>query len=415
MRATRSTGACRRVAVALALLAAGVAGPARAAAPVVCETVALSPAFETDRTMFCAYAALYGNASSHPVWLYRSTDAGHSWDRLSTVSNEPGDFAIKLYVSPTYPTDSTLFVSTYSGGFVSTDDGKSFSRIADGLSFNPYFATVFTDRAPAGPDRPQVVTLSAVFDPLLTPYRGLSRPVPNPPSGATPGHYLVPPDFADSGQAVLVAQGGRDTAHRQLRALRCNHQFVCTDVLYRFAMPSNGDDPVLDYTGATYPGGPDNYVVTKTDGEWPVWQMWRTPDSGRTWQPWTSVERLLRGAHYYTEAFVSASPDAPSRLFLRISTLHEGARDGVPQEQLFRSDDNGNTWRRIGFAWGPTQQARSRSTLPWNESRLGYQPPVVAPGGRLYVVSGQQNGSKMAYFGLFCSRDLGRTWVRGCY
>jgi hypothetical protein len=401
--------------VALALLAAGTVGPARAAAPsVVCETVALSPNFAKDKTMFCAYSALAANRLSDPVLLYRSTNAGRTWSSPVTVSSEPGDFVGNLYVSPTYPVDHTLFVETYSGGYVSTDSGKTFSRIGNGLQFSPFFATVFTDEAPAGPVRPQLITVDAVFDPLLTPYRGLSRPLLNPATGAMAMHYLVPPDFASAGNAVLIAEGGMDADDdAQLRALACNRQFVCTDPIYTFPMPSNGKDPYLDYTGAIYPGAKDNYVVTKTDDDFPVWQVLRTPDNGQTWQSWTSVEKLLRGAHYYTEAFVFGSPDAPNRLFLRISTLDEGARDGVPQEQLFRSDDKGATWHRIGFAWGSTQKARSRSTLPWNSLRLAYQAPIVAPGGRLYLIGGQRSGKKDKYLGTFCSPDLGRTWVRG--
>jgi len=140
--------------------------------------------------------------------------------------------------------------------------------------------------------------------------------------------------------------------------------------------------------------------------------VFRSTDFGRTWSVWTSVTKLLpTGLWNGQELYVNASPSEPHRLFLH---LIGGARPTDPDEQLFRSDDNGVSWHRIGFAWGPAQKGRSKSTLPWNATTVAYEQTVVEPGGRLYLVGEHDTGKHTDYSGLYCSRDYGVHWSTTC-
>ena len=142
-------------------------------------------------------------------------------------------------------------------------------------------------------------------------------------------------------------------------------------------------------------------------------QLYRSTDYGHTWAHWTSVDRLLpKYGNSYTEVFINASPDAPHRLFLHL--LGGSDYRTVPDELLYRSDDNGTTWHRIGYAWGPGQHAHSRSTLPWNTVNYGAQPTLVEPGGKLYLVAEHDTGKHVDYAGMYCSRDYGAHWTTAC-
>jgi len=83
------------------------------------HSVAVSPAFASDRTVF---------ASSLWTGLYKSADGGTTWTSLQVTTEEPGVFSMVL--SPVYDEDQTLFASTvHSGVFKSMDGGTSWVRV----------------------------------------------------------------------------------------------------------------------------------------------------------------------------------------------------------------------------------------------------------------------------------------------
>jgi photosystem II stability/assembly factor-like uncharacterized protein len=76
------------------------------------RSIMVSPAFATDHTVFIS--TLNG--------VYRSTDAGASWQRSGGTFDQP-----ILAMSPAFPTDHTLFAGTWRGLFVTHDGGHSWT------------------------------------------------------------------------------------------------------------------------------------------------------------------------------------------------------------------------------------------------------------------------------------------------
>lgn len=438
---SRRRGARRnRTAASLAILAVsatGLAAPASANTAlrhVPCIDIAASPSFATDHVIFCATAT----RDQTGVDLYRSTDAGHTWHGPVAVERgQPAnDFPFGLYLSPAYRTDHTLYIGTVEAhGYVSTDGGATFTPLAAALGSGPTspgllapgYTTPFLDGSPtAGVTRPELIVSSSqpggccdtIYDPVLAPRP--STPSPLIASRA----YIVPPDFPSTHQAVVLSgQMGLgpppvEAMEGHARAFGCTGEFACDSLLYDFA-PLRGDNSTgVDWSGPTYPSSPDNYVVILSgvtgDFDHLRPRVYRSTDYGHTWTLWTSVDRLLPDYwNSYSEVYINASPDAPHRLFLH---LLGGSDDqpSMPDNLLYRSDDNGATWHRIGYAWGPKQKARSRSTLPWNTVNYGYEATIVEPGGRLYLVAEHDTGKHVDYAGLYCSRDYGLHWSTAC-
>lgn len=99
--------------------------------------LAISPDFAVDQTLF---------ATARRGGLFRSTDGGQSWVRLTeryypseNYPQPPGD----VFVSPAYGQDRTVFVA-HDGLRRSTDGGETWTRTLPGISslaFSPDFAT----------------------------------------------------------------------------------------------------------------------------------------------------------------------------------------------------------------------------------------------------------------------------------
>jgi hypothetical protein len=374
------------------------------------------------------------------VDLFRSDDGGGTWAGPFPIERgkPAGDFGDGIYLSPNFANDQTLYVNTFDGpGYLSTDRGATFTTL-DGTAaaaarptshpvLSPIITTAFLDGVPGGgAGRPDLIVGGAppgccdtIFDPVLPPRS-------TPPSGQVVSElYIVPPDFPSTRQAVVLSQQQGvgppqvEAYEGHARAYGCVGEFVCDKVLYDFAPFRAGDDTTwIDWDGPTsYPSSADNYVVISSGkvGVFdpnPPTRAFRSSDFGRTWAVWTSVSKLLSAFGGGEEIFVNASPDAPHRLFLHLTGGANPA--SIPDEQLYRSDDNGATWHRIGFAWGPKQKARSRSTLPWNATPIAYGTTVVEPGGRLYLVGEHDTGKRTDYTGLYCSHDYGVHWSTTC-
>jgi len=83
-------------------------------------SMVVSPGFAQDRTLYTVAE----------TGVYKSTDAGESWQ--STTENTPIAEAWNLHIaiSPNYVQDSTLYVSSYDGLFKSSDAGGSWEPVA---------------------------------------------------------------------------------------------------------------------------------------------------------------------------------------------------------------------------------------------------------------------------------------------
>ncbi len=84
--------------------------------------LAVSPAFEHDRTLFIAS---YGE-------IYRSVNGGQSWQWASRgLDIEPKKAQLSVLVSPRFADDQTLFAAGAAGLFVSRDRGETWRRSRD--------------------------------------------------------------------------------------------------------------------------------------------------------------------------------------------------------------------------------------------------------------------------------------------
>lgn len=84
------------------------------------STVAFSPAFESDNTMF----------RTEPDKLYRSTDAGDTWRQVTSRDG----IGTALVVSPGFESDNTLFMGSGDGVYRSDDAGDTWKPVNRGIS-----------------------------------------------------------------------------------------------------------------------------------------------------------------------------------------------------------------------------------------------------------------------------------------
>jgi hypothetical protein len=414
----------RRIAAALAAtlcVATAPAGAAQAAKSPPCTNLGFSPAFARDRVMFCSY-----DEPQEGAYLARSDDGGRTWQPGRLVATGVADvFNAPVFVSPWFPTDHRVFVTMESGLSESTDGGRTFHPVppppgggTDG-AWGPSIAG-FRDpaTAPAGPPREAFVYSAWDEARVYTPGVGTRTILGAPTEDAT--LFLVPPDYPSTRRAVLLAHStgvvwpdpdAKPFSKTGLVAYDCVGDFVCTEPLFWFG------DVAARFMGPL--GRPGSFGVTTIDfykDDQPK-DAWRTADYGRTWQRWPSLKRLIDAVPKDTAptVTVTVSPDAPDRLYALVDTYVPRFyvnQDTLPHTFfLYRSDDDGATWRSVGTS-SPTMQA---STLPWNFTHWRMDPTIAAvPGGRLYVNAAHRTRSgKVDYWGVYCSADGARTWRRG--
>ncbi|MHC5210546.1 MAG: hypothetical protein ACYTG2_07505 [Planctomycetota bacterium] len=86
--------------------------------PLLVESLAVSPGFETDRTLYAAY---------RDQGVYRSTDGGATWTFAG--AGLPIDAPRVLALSPAFPADRTLMLTTMDWTWFSDDAGESWRRL----------------------------------------------------------------------------------------------------------------------------------------------------------------------------------------------------------------------------------------------------------------------------------------------
>lgn len=111
------------------------------------RSLAVSPAFATDRTVF---------AADGRSLVFRSSDGGETWEELSQIAPVGGasDADVYLSISPAYPADLTLWAVIEGGlAYRSTDGGLTWEQ------FDPGFELGQGARLVPNPDYPDDPTL----------------------------------------------------------------------------------------------------------------------------------------------------------------------------------------------------------------------------------------------------------------
>ena len=92
------------------------------------NSMAISPAYESDGTVYAAYIKGQGTSA-----IYRTRNRGENWQRIASelggVLSKHNDAEIKIAISPRYDKDQTIFIGTADGLFRSTDAGESWRKV----------------------------------------------------------------------------------------------------------------------------------------------------------------------------------------------------------------------------------------------------------------------------------------------
>jgi hypothetical protein len=388
-----------------------------------CTNFAASPSFAKDGTAFCAghvWARASGATTS--IAVFRTTDGGRSWQSVPAAGLVPSgayDRVTHLTLSPSYPSDGTLFVQLGTSGlYQSTDRGTTFSLVGPlawgrltayaatapgGLLGTAGVHPLFVMASPASNDGEP--NRSAIVDPLARAHT---------PVVGTPGRdaaFAVSDTYDRDGAAFAVADHGMGL-DAQVGVYRCNAAFACSERLTMFPKRWTFDrvwlSPGFASTKTVY------VSMTTLDAKRALW--W-SRDAGKTWKRWTSAERLLEpvARAKATPAYALGAGPAGSRLlYLRVS-YSPGAADPPPAEQVFRSKDLGASWQLV--AYGRTERQRGpRGTMPTDNQLYDYGDGRVAAGALTVTANGRlfMLGETIADAGFYCSSDAGRTWARFC-
>lgn len=413
------------IATASACLAPTVTPASAATSAPDCKSLTFSPTFAADRTIMCFTVG--------PTY-YMTRNGGQAWEgpRRIAATNPP----LTVAFSPWFNRDHTVWVASTAAIWVSHDGAKTFATF-DTLNGSPEGWGLRAFVAPADATGPARVALLAwdygvvgtgpngteyiEVDGQLQKIQMLGAP------DSTVLDYLVPPTASPTTlprAVVLPFASDSDSTpvttpiSTSLQLRDCTPAYECISVHF--------STPIGTFAPATFgdlePPGSYLLAATDTGGSY---HAYRTNDYGDTWTPWTSLEQLVPkpaaacgDVCEVSTLYVSAAPDAPRTMFALIENgrIDENSdpptlrAERTPDIQLFRSDDAGAHWRRIGAAYLPGQIASPRANLPFDYSPREFK---AEAGHRLYVVANyvdRLHPTHTAYFGTWCSTNDGLTW-----
>lgn len=417
MRAARRKAAgrvCSSALLALLLLATPqlALGKKKPSQP-PCQVVEFAESVEHNELGFCAHPMFSFSGDVTGFALYVSKNGGHSWEKRAATGltvQSTSDSVRRIFFSPAYPDDQTIYVQTAGGLYSSSDNAKSFvlvDSLATGL-LEPY--------APApglinpGPRLAFVMAqreMSAHIDPPL------HLPVAGAPDEIR--RFLVPEDFGETGEAFLFAHRD-DAAGGEPAAVlySCDSTLTCVEQLHAF--PSGQSLIAGAWLAPDYAKSKRIFVVTENAREG-THMAWIGDDKGARFRPWTAVQGLLDKMAEFdlppTEIGLASNTAFPKLLYLKLVAPDPDAASSPlapPSHQLFKSVNAGKSFRRIG--WSRWTIAEQEGNLPWHRA-YGSTTVSLESDGRL-IATGEFLTQTKSYVGMFCSINGGRTWSRGC-
>jgi photosystem II stability/assembly factor-like uncharacterized protein len=379
--------------------------------------VALSPHYSTDQTAFAA------NAQGG---LFKSTDGGASWAALYLAPTIPvvGTIAI----SPNYGTDQTILAGTTTQGvFRSTDGGISWSATNQGLANASITALAFSP-AYASDRRVFAGTRGGVF---VSTNGGTSWVGANSGIGTGPGDRHV----------TSLAVSPAYTADRTLFAATASGSvFRSTDAGASWTRAGATQRELSDQTAIHYralgisPGFSTDRTLFLATFE----GLWRSRDAGASWLfqeilPTYLVRSLTIAPDYPASGTVLAatygggvmrSTDGGQTWEPRNTGLYGGYPDPTDVSPAFASDrtifvgtvygpqrstDGGNTWRLFPMLGVPVF-ARAVAVSPGfgSDQTVAIGTDNLGTGHPTWTLF---QGTPVRTDGLFISTDGGQNWM----
>jgi photosystem II stability/assembly factor-like uncharacterized protein len=348
------------------------------------RSVAFSPGFAADRTVFAA--AALDITEGHGI--FRSTDGGRTWSPanrgLAFGRGHTDPHVYSLAVSPDFADDRTVFAGGASGLLRSTDGGDSWAFLASGFTYaqvalSPSFAadrTLFgtdgyllrrsTDGGTTWKETPYCcgdgLAVSPDFAADGIVLAGRSRSADGgltfdemPAFGYESARFAFSPGYAADGTVLAGTSVGRVLVSRD-RGLSWTSA----------GRPSPSAVGEVAFSPG-YPADPTLLAANRQG-------LWRSTDDGETW---------VRLAGLPTEEALSL---AFSPAFAADRLILAGAVSG-----LYRSDDGGEAW------------APSSTGITGYTARRFAPSPAYADDRTLFVDTGR---------GLFRTSDGGDSWTR---
>jgi photosystem II stability/assembly factor-like uncharacterized protein len=315
------------------------------------QTVAVSPVFAADQTLFVADGASR---------LFRSTDGGATWEEITRIAQIGGasDAELWLSISPAFPDDPTLWATSFGQAYRSTDGGLTWKPFDPGVPIEGFVRLVPNPNYPADPALEVESPLE--LDPSLPLPQSLDGPLTFAASDTTLllGTMYGLHRSTDGGETwaeantglartyvglpVVLADG---TIYGVVRGLQVVRLPVGGTSWERLGTLPTNEAGTVSIAGLDVAGAPPSLVVTAYYG------MFISSDEGVTWE---RMESEGVPPSSFSHPLPLLSPD-----FAESGVAHL-AYSG----RVYRTDDSGDTWTRV-------------------EDVTGAGPLIEAPDGRL--------------------------------
>ena len=356
-------------------------------AQAVVASLAFSPAFESDATIF---------AGTYRRGLFRSTDGGVKWQ---SVNEGLTDIVVSVAVSPAFEQDGLVFAGTLDAGvFCSDDRGETWRPINQGLpsptvisvvvssSFDrdrTLFAVIALESPPSG----AIVRSTDGGETWQSIDQGLANPI-DAIFGRTigVGPLLISPDFDTDGTLFAITELGR--------VFRSTNN---ADTWEPVEVPRGGCGDYVSALELSSAFGTDHTMFAVEECE----SVLRSRDGGATWEAIGGPEvaaflvSLAVSPAFETDSTLYLSPNPPMRSALGVGTRGEGRgtrRSALDSDKWGRwrplvgvgGADGGPGQRRWGGSAG--QHAREDNRGPGRCDSVGWLSSLVDVSGAVGAV-----------------------------